>query len=86
MEVGKVSFSDKGFKDFEGLTRQEQKVFLKKRMPLQINFDKELKNIQYAKRKGVEKKAKQSKQFKPFTKGSGEDSFNRHKDKESKEG
>jgi len=86
MEVGKVSFSDKGFKDFEGLTRQEQKVFLKSKMPLQINFDKELKNIQYAKRKGVEKKAKQSKQVKSFTKGSGDDSFDGHQNKESKEG
>jgi cell division protein FtsX len=86
MEVGKVSFSDKGFNDFESLTRKEQKEFLKSKVPLQINFDKDLTNVNYAKRKGVAKKVKESKQIKSTTKGSREDSFDGHGDKELKEG
>ena len=81
MQVGKVSFSEKGFKHFEELTREEQKVFLKSQMPLQLNFDKELKTVNYAKRKGITKKAKQSKKVELIAEGSRKDSFDGHEDK-----
>jgi hypothetical protein len=86
MQVGKVSFSDKGFKYFEELTREEQKIFLKSQIPLQINFDKDLKNVNYAKRKGTTKKTKQSKQVKPIAEGSREDSSDGHEDKGAEKG
>jgi hypothetical protein len=78
MQVGKVSFSDKGFKYFEELTREEQKIFLKSQIPLQLNFDKDLINVNYAKRKGTTKKIKQSKQIKPIAEGSRKDNFDGH--------
>ena len=75
MKIGKVSFSDKGFKHFEKLTRAEQKEFLKQKMPLRLKFDSLLKGVKYAKRKESHKKTTESKQKELPAKRGGKDSI-----------
>lgn len=62
MKILNTSFSDKGLKEFEKLTRKEQKELIKAKNPLSLpnEIERALKRLKYGKSKRNKPKVKKS--------------------------